>query len=201
MFDLNSIDNTDPTPQSEVITDPTNWADSLDKKVYSQRWCLGLGQKLGYALRLPELGQATTNFMELRDHDELEPNQQISHTPGLKPVAERAKAMVIKLFGVTNIGGYEYRNINGTKKLSDHALGLALDIMVYHKRALGDQIASWASQNRDSLKVKYIIWYNQFKSANTNWQWEPYINHGPRANQLTVTGRHEDHVHISFYPD
>lgn len=129
-----------------------------------------------------------------------------AQTSGLQPHVSYARNLIVQNFGIQNIGGYSYRNINGTTKLSDHARGLALDVMVSpqgvsavgQNKDKGDQVAAWAKVNRSALHVKYIIWYNQFMSENTNWQWESYTKHGPAANQQSVTGRHEDHVHISF---
>ncbi len=98
--------------------------------------------------------------------------------------------------GYASIGGYAVRNINGTKKVSDHQLGKAIDVMMPKLHdPLGDRIAGWAiGQSR----TNYVIWDNEIWSR-THPYWRPYAESGAagRANQGRVSGRHEDHVHIS----
>lgn len=105
------------------------------------------------------------------------------------------KLEAVKLFGnaITDVGGYAVRNINGTNKLSDHATGHALDLSVKPRSADGDAIAAWAIQQPG---VKYVIWNNMIWSPSKGWG--SYAERGPKANQASPTGRHEDHVHISM---
>lgn len=117
----------------------------------------------------------------------------------LKGLSSNANSvsMAAAAMGYKNQGGVAHRNINGTNVLSDHATGHAVDIMVPPKSADGYKLADYYLNNREKFGVKYLIWNNQFASAKTGWNWEPYSKHGPAANQKTATGRHEDHVHVS----
>jgi hypothetical protein len=195
---------------SPMITEPEDLTTLLESQARETEYCLGLDNLQALPV---ELGAGNPAFngsraVAIGDNSvSVYPNSPSNVNPapttgptrnGLQPQTAYARDLVIKNFGVKNIGGYEYRNINGTNQLSDHALGLAIDIMVYKNQPLGNQIAAWAIQNRDALKIKYIIWYNQFASGKTGWRWESYVKHGPAANQRTATGRHEDHVHLSF---
>lgn len=188
----------------------------LKKQMEETLWNLGLtGQEFPVALgagnpQWSPAGGSVSNVPSMTTAGSVEGYtgpQQVNPT-GLQPHVVYARNLIVSTFNIKNIGGYSHRNINGTNKLSDHAKGLALDVMIGIPGTkaigtmldLGNRVAEWAVLNRDRLRVKYIIWQNQFKSANTNWEWESYVKHGPAANQQSVTGRHEDHVHISFHP-
>lgn len=77
--------------------------------------------------------------------------------------------------------------VAGRARVSDHATGLALDLMVRGER--GDRIAQCALANRAALGITYVIW-------------EQRINHGSgwtrMENRGSDTENHVDHVHISF---
>ncbi|WP_106096813.1 MULTISPECIES: hypothetical protein [Pseudonocardia] len=77
--------------------------------------------------------------------------------------------------------------VAGRGRVSDHPLGLALDLMVTGSR--GDRIAECALRNREALGISYVIW-------------EQRINYGSgwvrMANRGSTTENHFDHVHISF---
>lgn len=77
--------------------------------------------------------------------------------------------------------------VAGRARVSDHATGLALDLMV--RGAKGDRIAQCALANREALGITYVIW-------------EQRINHGSgwtrMENRGSDTENHVDHVHISF---
>lgn len=103
----------------------------------------------------------------------------------VKPHVRAAAKEISQTFGVTDIGGYSYRDIAGTNTLSDHAKGLALDVMGAVK---GQQIANWAVQNAARLSITYVIWNRQYWDAKGGWV--PYKGVNP----------HTDHVHISFSP-
>lgn len=102
--------------------------------------------------------------------------------------------------GKPGIGGYAYRPVSGTKTLSDHAKGLALDVMVNTRaemptpdeQAYGNAVARWFASNPEAFGVKYIIWTKQI---NTRTGWRAYHHPGGSSG---VTLDHYDHVHISF---
>lgn len=76
----------------------------------------------------------------------------------------------------------------------DHAVGLAVDLMVGNDTATGNAIAQWAVANAAKLDVKYVIWQQRIWSAQRATEgWRLMEDRGdPTAN-------HMDHVHISFY--
>lgn len=95
--------------------------------------------------------------------------------------------MVRNKFGITNIGGYAYRDIAGTTTLSDHAKGLALDVMTSN----GQGIADWARSNAKTLNITYVIYNRRIWSvARSGEGWRRYTGVNP----------HTDHVHLSFKP-
>lgn len=121
------------------------------------------------------------------------PSPKGSGGRGLTLQAARARDLVSSTFGVTDIGGYSDRNVAGTSKLSDHARGLAIDVMVYKDRALGDRVASWAVANAGPLWIKYIIWYDRIWRPGRSWG---SYTHPSRSSNPTL--QHRDHVHLSF---
>lgn len=109
--------------------------------------------------------------------------------PGLKPHVEAAKKEIAATFDVSDIGGYSYRNIAGTDTLSDHALGLALDVMIHGDNALGEKVAAWAQANASRLGITYIIYNRRIWSVQRSKEgWRAYGGANP----------HTDHVHLSF---
>jgi hypothetical protein len=72
-------------------------------------------------------------------------------------------------------------------RVSDHATGRALDLMVRGDK--GDRIAQCALANRKALGISYVIWEQRI---NYGSGWERMENRG------NETENHFDHVHISF---
>lgn len=105
----------------------------------------------------------------------------------VQPHVRAAAQEIAQTFGVQNIGGYSYRNIEGTNTLSDHAKGLALDVMTSVK---GTQVANWAVQNASRLGITYVIWSRAIWDSRNNKGWTRYTGPNP----------HTDHVHLSFHP-
>lgn len=103
--------------------------------------------------------------------------------PRVKPHVRAAAQEVAQTFGVQDIQGYSYRDIAGTNTLSDHAKGLAIDVMGAVK---GQQVANWAVQNAARLSITYVIWNRQYWDAKQGWV------------KYTGVNPHTDHVHISF---
>lgn len=94
--------------------------------------------------------------------------------------------------GLQSIGGYSFRRIFGSSRLSDHATGHALDLMVRNRSAEpGNAMLRAAKANWAKFSVKYAIWrqrqYTSAGSAGTAM--------GDRGND---TQNHYDHVHLSF---
>lgn len=89
-------------------------------------------------------------------------------------------------FGVETIGG-----LAGRAGISDHPKGLALDFMVTGNR--GDQIAEYAVNNAERLRVSYVIWYQKINSLDGRG-WRTMEDRGGD------TANHKDHVHVSFHP-
>lgn len=103
----------------------------------------------------------------------------------LKPHVRAAADEINKTFGITNIQGYSFRNIAGTNTLSDHAKGLALDVMC--TLAVGKNVSAWVVSNGSRLNITYVIWNKQIWQ---NGAWTAYRGANP----------HIDHVHVSFSP-
>ncbi len=85
-------------------------------------------------------------------------------------------------FDVDSVGG-----VAGRAGVSDHPLGLALDMIV--DRATGDSMAEYLLANMDRLKIKYVIWKQRI---NYGSGWKTMEDRGG------ATANHFDHVHISF---
>ena len=117
---------------------------------------------------------------------------------GLAANTAAARQFVVENFGISNIGGYANRNIGGTNKKSDHALGKALDVMISNYKsatgiAQGNKVASWFVNNPADFGTKYVIWRDQI---NTGSGWRSY-GHPSGSNNDTV--QHRDHVHVSLF--
>ncbi len=111
---------------------------------------------------------------------------------GLKPHVVAARTELAARFRFSSIGGFNYRNIANTSTLSDHAFGLALDLMTLDK-AVRFASADYLVQHAGRLRVKYVIRDRQIWSIER--QREGWRNMGDRGNP---TQNHEDHVHVSF---
>lgn len=109
-------------------------------------------------------------------------------TRGLGPRARAARAYTTDRWGITNIGGFSYRNIAGTRTLSKHAIGKAIDIMTSNV-ALGNEIAGYfAGSGRGKFGVDNVIWRRRIHNAGRGG-WGSYRGVNP----------HYDHVHVDFY--
>ncbi len=121
----------------------------------------------------------------------------------LRPRAERARALIIALFGVTDIGGWRPSDSIS----DDHPNGRALDVMMSADMAaadpahvaLGWQVARWAQANAVGLGVTYVIWQARIWSvARSADGWRDYTTNFPYGSQVNATTLHLNHVHISF---
>lgn len=92
---------------------------------------------------------------------------------------------------ISNVGGYENRNIAGTSTPSDHGKGEALD---FHVPPRSDQGWLLANSVIRAPGTKYVIYNNMIASAKDGFVWKPY-KHPSGKNDPTLN--HEDHVHWS----
>lgn len=125
-----------------------------------------------------------------------DPGRRPGATPagnrGLGPAARRARAFAVGRFGMPpgGIGGYSYRNIGGTNKLSKHALGKALDFMTHGNTRMGYAIANYfAGPGRARFGVDNVIYMRRITNRGRGWRWGRYTGQNP----------HTDHPHVDFY--
>ncbi|MFB9777146.1 ligand-binding protein SH3 [Brevibacterium otitidis] len=105
---------------------------------------------------------------------------------GLQPVAINGyRAICANFPEVKTYGGY--RNQAG----SDHSTGMAVDAMI--RGEVGDQITKFLIDNRQELRVKYVIWEQKYYAPTNGWKGKPMENRGGD------TANHFDHVHVSFH--
>ncbi len=105
-------------------------------------------------------------------------------TGGLTVGAASLRTLLARLFRLEDIGGYACRpNTANRSRLSVHAVGRALDVMVGSSR--GDMIADWLLANADALDVQLLIWRRRI------WR-------SGQANVRVYTGPnpHTDHIHV-----
>lgn len=108
---------------------------------------------------------------------------------GLTPGASYVRDIIMKNFGIKDIGGY--RPEDG---YNEHSTGNALDVMIpnYQSaqgKALGDAVAAFALTNADALGLSWVIWQQRT------------FNPGDRQGKMmddrgSDTQNHLDHVHI-----
>jgi len=107
----------------------------------------------------------------------------------VRPVCTKAADLLGPMFGIAEILGY--RNDPAAE---DHALGLALDFMVYTDAAKGQALADYVVAHASEVGLHYAIWqqriYNVTRAAE-GWRLMP--------DRGGITANHFDHVHVSFY--
>lgn len=108
---------------------------------------------------------------------------------GLTPHALALANLIAKRFGRSDIGGYACRaNTANAGKLSVHAVGRAIDVMI--TGSLGDEVANWLLANADSLGIQLIIWRHRlWRSGKSDLK--PYGGPNP----------HTDHIHVEVFND
>ena len=111
-------------------------------------------------------------------------------------VVDAETAVLQNCAGVSEVQGYNYRTIAGTGKLSDHALGLAVDFIVPRCSKYGDNITDFLLRYHDQFGIKYIIWNEKIYSARNGWKGRAYGHPGGFSDD---TRAHRDHVHVSFH--
>ena len=113
------------------------------------------------------------------------------------PTVECEREVLNGCSGVKSVGGYCYRTIAGTGRLSDHARGLALDFMVPRCSVNGDAIRDFLCRNHERLGLKYVIWNSRIYSNASGWDNGRAYTHPSGSNSDTLA--HRDHVHVSLY--
>ena len=94
----------------------------------------------------------------------------------------------VPLYDYESFTPYLEKNIKGTTKLSDHALGLAGDLMCSGSR--NDEIFNWTVANAGQFEVKYIIGNSKI--------WSPGKGLRACTGSLCGNDNHTTHVHVSF---
>ncbi len=117
-----------------------------------------------------------------------------SNPRGLTGQARSVLAEVLGRFGRMTTHGFAARNIAGTRKRSDHALGKAVDFMVYGNRARGNAIADYIVSNAGRLRADNVIWHDRIWSAGRGWRG---YRHPSGSNNPTL--QHRDHVHYDTF--
>ncbi len=117
-----------------------------------------------------------------------------SNPRGLTGQARSVLAEVLGRFGRMTTHGFAARNIAGTRKRSDHALGKAVDFMVYGNRAKGNAIADYIVSNAGRLRADNVIWHDRIWSAGRGWRG---YRHPSGSNNPTL--QHRDHVHYDTF--
>lgn len=109
--------------------------------------------------------------------------------PGLQPPAQRAADYVRATWGVDDIGGYATSgHVTGSK----HYSGLAIDVMTYGDKALGQRIYDYfAGPGYGPFGVDNVIFNRRIFNAGRGDH--DYGDHG------NPTLNHEDHVHVDFH--
>lgn len=112
--------------------------------------------------------------------------------PGLQPVTQRAQLFIRSRMGFAGIiYGYSHRYIAGTHTLSEHAKGLALDMMT-SDLAVGQPIADYFSGPAAAQWGTHnVIWKDRIWTSEGQ-RWKSYGDHG------NPTLNHMDHVHVDF---
>lgn len=119
------------------------------------------------------------------------PKAFVDSLKGCKPWVIKAAWDIKQRFpGISSIGGYAK---SGHTSDSDHYSGLALDLMVYSNKSLGDRIASFVIANKAKLGMTYLIWHGRI--YHTYGEWGKYT---PPSGATDPTSLHMDHVHVSF---
>lgn len=104
--------------------------------------------------------------------------------------ATRDKA--IEIIRAAHAAGHEIRFVWGMGSSSEHATGLALDIMVNNESA-GDFVRNYVWANRKRLRLRHVIWEQHITSTVT----APGVRR-KMADRGTPTENHYDHNHIMF---
>lgn len=108
-------------------------------------------------------------------------------------VKPETRSISKEIFNAAEEAGHEIWYMWGMGTSSEHATGLALDLMVRNEAA-GDWIRNYIWRNRSRLRLRHVIWEQHITSTVTS--------PGARrkmADRGDVTQNHMDHVHVLFF--
>lgn len=106
---------------------------------------------------------------------------------GLTPAAVALRTAITRATGITDIGGYACRaNTASPSRLSVHAVGRALDVMVRGDR--GDRLADALVRDAASLGVQLVIWRRRIWRSGSGGV-RTYGGPNP----------HTDHIHVEVF--
>lgn len=111
----------------------------------------------------------------------------------LGKVKSETRSISRELFDAAAKAGHEIWYMWGMGSSSEHATGLALDLMVRNE-AGGDFVRNYIWNHRKRLRLQHVIWEQHITSTVTS--------PGARrkmADRGSVTENHMDHVHVLFF--
>ncbi|RAX46229.1 hypothetical protein DQ353_20535 [Arthrobacter sp. AQ5-05] len=204
----------------------TGWVSALylatsappTKPVTQYRWATGtVNVRLGSSTLDPVIGQIQpgekVTYLESRDKWARVISRHgmgwiseayLTKTPLAQLLPETVAIMnaVESRFGdyVSSYGGVRPGSVG-------HSQGLATDIMIKNYKTAqgvrnGDEIANFLIANRESLRVRYLIWQDKIWLGPAKG-WEEYSTPGKYGQQFTNnwndTTKHLDHIHAETY--
>lgn len=109
-------------------------------------------------------------------------------------VKASTKKIALELHTEAAKAGHEIWYMWGMGSGSEHATGLALDLMVRNERG-GDFVRNYIWANRKRLRLRHVIWEQHITSTVS----QPGVRRR-MADRGSVTENHFDHVHALFLP-
>jgi len=90
----------------------------------------------------------------------------------------------------------------GSGDSSDHCNGKATDMMCSDGGGVptmsGREIAEWVMDNRNDLKLKYVIWGQRIWNPDAGDKPKPWTQWRSMDDRGSFTQNHWDHVHVSY---
>lgn len=111
----------------------------------------------------------------------------------LGKVKPETKSISKELFDAAKKEGHEIWFMWGMGSSSEHATGLALDLMVRNEKG-GDWIRNYIWKNRERLRLRHVIWEQHITSTVT----QPGVRR-KMEDRGSVTENHYDHIHVLFF--
>lgn len=116
---------------------------------------------------------------------------------GISPATDLLRDYIYAHFPQTyHIGGYACRPIVGNEsKMSVHATGRALDIMLHTvdgeaDNTIGDPVGNWLIENAEAIGIQFIIW--------DLYTWMASRDPGTKGKDYGGSHPHHDHLHIEL---
>lgn len=111
----------------------------------------------------------------------------------LGKVKPETKSIAKEIYDAAKKAGHEIWYMWGNGTSSEHATGLALDLMV-RSEADGDWVRNYIWANRARLRLQHVIWEQHITSTVT----EPGVRR-KMADRGNTTENHMDHNHVLFF--